>query len=146
MSDNQREGKLNKDMQALLAGTGPKKANSGPKVTTVQLEVSEMPKKIPAGSLIEIEKVTATDLKFGDIIYVGGRGRAVLCRYVGTKGDMLEVTQQTTSGSQAMPASQLLGKVVRATFDGKTKEFTKDLTMSRVMLRAKVSVDKLTGK
>lgn len=140
------KGKLNKDMETLLAGTGPKKGPAGPKTTTVMLEVSEMPKKIPAGSLIEILKVTPADLKFGDIVYVGGRGRAVLCRYVGTKGDMLEVTQQTQSGSQLMPASQLLGKVTKATYEGKTKEFTKDLTMSRVMLRAKVSVDKLTGK
>lgn len=141
-----REGKLNKDMQALLAGTGPKKGTAGPKTTTVQLEVSEMPKKIPAGSLIEIEKVAPTALKFGDIVYVGRRDRAVLCRYVGTKGDMLEVTQQTQAGSQMVPASTLLGKVTKATYEGKTKEFTKDLTMSRVMLRAKVSVDKLTGK
>lgn len=142
----QREGKLNKDMQALLAGTGPKKGSAGPKTTTVQLEVSEMPKKIPAGSLIEILKVTPADLKFGDIVYIGRRDRAVLCRYVGTKGDMLEVTQQTESGSQMYPASQLMGKVTKATYDGKTKEFTKDLTVSRVMLRAKVSVDRLTGK
>ena len=143
---NQNQGKLNKDIEALLAGTGPKKSNAGPKTMTVQLEVSEMPKKIPAGSLIEIEKVAPADLKFGDIVYVGRRDRAVLCRYVGTKGDMLEVTQQTQSGAQMVPANQLVGKVTKASFEGKTKEFTKDLTMSRMMLRAKVSVDKLTGK
>ncbi len=146
MAENRDYQKLNKDMHSMLAGTAKPKSSSGPKTTTVTIEVSEMPKKIPAGSLVEIEKVAATDLKFGDIVYMKRRDRAVLCRYVGTKGDQLEVTQQTEAGTQSIPASALLGKVIRASFDGKTREFNKDLTMSRVMLRAKVSVDKLTGK
>jgi hypothetical protein len=103
----------------------------------VSLTVSEMPRLIPAGSIIELEPVG--ELKFGDIVYADRKDRKVLCRFLRSwlsNGElMVMLAQPGQSSAIALPMKSLVGKVARVSFEGNVKEPNKESFLFRLLPR-----------
>jgi hypothetical protein len=76
-----------------------------------------MPRSIPAGSVIELEKATLQNLKYGDVVYVHRPDRSVLCRFLrlwrSNDEYILMLAQPGVRDPLALPSGALLGRVAR---------------------------------
>lgn len=103
----------------------------------VHLTVSEMPRLIPAGSIIELEPVG--ELKFGDIVYAELKDRKVLCRFLRSwlsNGElMVMLAQPGVSSPIVLPMRSLAGKVGRVSHEESVREPNKESFLFRLLPR-----------
>lgn len=87
------------------------------KPSMVKVEVSEMPRLIPAGSVIELEDIPFQALRYGDVIYVSRPDRAVLCRFLrlwrSNDDHIMMLALPGIHEALAIPSKNLLGRVSR---------------------------------
>lgn len=106
---------------------------------TVHVAVSEMPRQIPAGALVELDPARADNLKFGDIVYVDLKDRKGLCRYLrgwSSNGDpMVMLAQPGFSQAIVLPFKALVGKVGRVSHEGKVTEPNQESPLLRLLPR-----------
>lgn len=105
----------------------------------VHLTVSEMPRLIPAGSIVELETARTEALSFGDVVYVDRKDRKVLCRFLrswSSNGEpMVMLAQPGVTSPIVLPFTSLVGKVARVSFEERVTEPNKELFLLRLLPR-----------
>ncbi len=107
--------------------------------TLVRLQVSELPRVIPPGSVIELEKTPLHSLKFGDVVYVKRPDRAVLCRFLrvwrSNDETIMMLALQGIHEALAIPSSNFLGRVVNVMHDTRVYKPNDESTLFRLWPR-----------
>ncbi|MCE7869470.1 hypothetical protein DYH09_03725 [bacterium CPR1] len=105
--------------------------------SAVHLAVSEMPRLIPAGSLVELEPARVETLRFGDVLYVDNQSRKVLCRFLrhwSSNGEsMVMLAQPGLSHAIVLPFKSLIGKVKRVSHGSDVTEPNNESFLLRLL-------------
>lgn len=105
----------------------------------VHLTVSEMPRLIPAGSIIELEPARIEALSYGDVVYADLKDRKVLSRFLrswSSNGELMVMLAQPGVKSPIVIAlKSLVGKVARVSFEERVTEPNKELFLLRLLPR-----------
>lgn len=107
--------------------------------TLFKIQVSELPRVIPPGSVIEIERVPTHALRYGDVVYVTRPDRAVLCRFLrlwrSNDETIMMLALAGIHEALAVPSGNLLGRVKKVLDGTRVIEPNKEWLFSRILPR-----------